>query len=296
MSATHEFTYRVTGRSHGHRPGAHAGMSIGAGQLFASHRRLIDHPDPRRLDVRASLRDLHGQWLVRVARQRVAVPVHAIVDASASMHVGAPQRKLDVVADFIEGLGMASFRAGDPLGMAAFDALTPMARDDLAHPPQRGRGLGTMLAERLRTLKPPATAGRHFAGAALVDAAQRLRTAGREGLVFIVSDFHGIDAAAINTTLDALEPAQVVPLLVWHPDEIAAPEGTGLMPLADAESGQRRSLWMRAGLRQRWADAVNARREELQACFARRQLLLHALVNAQGSFDPEALSRHFVES
>ena len=66
---------------------------------------LYDRPDPRRLDLRASLREVRGDWLVRVNRQRVSVPVHVIVDVSASMSFGFPKPKLHVVADFVTALG-----------------------------------------------------------------------------------------------------------------------------------------------------------------------------------------------
>ena len=292
---THEFHYLVTGRSPGQRPGAHAGQSVGTGQLFASHRRLLDHPDPRRIDVRASLRDLRGEWLVRIARQRVAVPVQSIVDVSASMHVGAPRAKLGLVADFVDGLGLAAYRAGDALGMAAFDGTQPLARIDLLEPARRGRGVGTLLAQRLRELPTPPASRRTCGGLGLVDAARAVASARRGGLVFIASDFHGIDLAHIDAALDALWPAQVVPLLVWHPDETEPPAGRGLLPLADAETPRRRSLWMNASLRQRWVDGVRARRDELERAFRRRECPLHALIDARGRFDAEAMTRYFHE-
>src|SRR6202051_141067 len=69
-----EFHYRLPMRAGGSRPGSHPGSSFGAGQAFAMHARLFDHPDPRRLDLRASLRAIPAEWLVRVHFQRVAGP------------------------------------------------------------------------------------------------------------------------------------------------------------------------------------------------------------------------------
>lgn len=294
---THEFHYRLGGRHDGLRPGAHLGRSEGTGQLFTSHRRLLDHPDPRRLDVRASLRDIRGDWLVRLARPRVAVPIHVIVDVSASMHVGAPRRKLDLVADFVESLGLSAFRAGDPLGMVAFDGLHAQARDDLHRPPRRGRGVGADLAASLRALPLPDTDARKpLTAEGLLDAAQRLGSARRDALVFIASDFHGAPIEALDRVLDTLWPAQVVPLLVWHAHETAPPSGRGLLAVDDAETGQRRSLWLRPALRERWRSAVDERRAALARVFARRDSPVHALVaNARGGFDAEAMTRYFQE-
>ena len=83
-----DFQYRLPGRAGGFRPGSHPGSSFGSGQEFALHGRLFDHPDPRRIDLRASLRAVPPEWLVRVYLQRVAVPVQVLVDVSASMHFG----------------------------------------------------------------------------------------------------------------------------------------------------------------------------------------------------------------
>ncbi len=121
-----EFHYRIPRRLGAWRPGSHPATSLGAGQEFVSHMSLYHRPDPRRLDLRASLRDIRGDWLIRVNRQRAAVAVHVIVDVSASMAFGSRRPKLHVVADFVEALGRSAFRVGDALGMAAFDEVERM--------------------------------------------------------------------------------------------------------------------------------------------------------------------------
>ncbi|TAN51142.1 MAG: hypothetical protein EPN21_07340 [Methylococcaceae bacterium] len=52
--------YRVPWRYGGFRPGIHASRHAGSGQLFQRLAGLLDYPDPRRLDLRASLTDLGG--------------------------------------------------------------------------------------------------------------------------------------------------------------------------------------------------------------------------------------------
>src|SRR5690349_23635828 len=111
-----EFHYRLPRRLGAWRPGAHPASSLGAGQEFASHASLYDRPDPRRLDLRASLRDLGGGWLVRINRQRAGIAVHVVVDVSSSMRFGSGKTKLEVAADFVEALGHSAFRVGDALG------------------------------------------------------------------------------------------------------------------------------------------------------------------------------------
>jgi hypothetical protein len=282
MGAPQEFHYRLPYRVGGWRPGAHPGTRLGAGQEFVSHMSLYARPDPRRLDLRASLRDLSGNWLVRVHRQHASVTVHAIVDVSASMAFGARKTKLQVAADFVEALGQSAGRIGDAVGMLAFDAAE---RTDLFVPAVVSRGIGALMASVLRQAE---TAARGFEG--LEAAVQRI--AGRRGLAFLVSDFHW-PLGRLNAILDLLAHAYVVPVIVWDPAEIEPPAPDALAPLRDAESGARRTLWLRPKLRSRWRDAVARRRTELDGLFAARAIRPFYVV---GTFDAEAMSQYFLET
>jgi uncharacterized protein (DUF58 family) len=284
-----EFQYRLPVRVSGARPGGHRGSSVGIGQEFAAHTRLFDHPDPRRIDVRASVRTVQREWLVRVHRQRVAVPVHAVVDVSASMRFGANVTKLEVAAAFVEALGHSAFRIGDPVGMLAFD---DAAREDLFVPARHARGMGSLMAELLRDCEREPTHSTSDSSSrdiGLRDAANRL--AGRAGLVFLVSDFHW-PLTALPALLDTLTHAWVVPVVLWDRAEVEPPSHNGWMSLVDVESGEMRSMWMRDSVRERWRGAVAERRAQLAALFARHGI--RPFFN-QGAFDAEALSRYFLE-
>ena len=285
MNGTAEFHYRLPMRAGGFRPGSHPGSSFGAGQEFAMHGRLFDYPDPRRLDLRASLRAARSEWLVRVHLQRAAVPVQVIVDVSASMHFGTRQTKLQVAADFVEALGYSAFRVGDQLGMLAFDT---HARDDLFMPARYGRGVGNLLATKLRETTSDATGSGSLAG--LRRAASTL--AGRQALVFLVSDFHW-PLVELPSVLDLLVHACVVPMVVWDSAEIAPPSGGLLLAVNDAESAGQRTLWLRDSVRERWCEAVARRRAELSKLFGVRGMQPFYV---EGAFDPEAMSRYFLEA
>jgi len=295
MRAPHEFHYRFPDRVRGYRPGSHQALSTGAGQEFVSHARLYDRPDPRRLDLRASLRSIDGDWLVRVNRQRASVSVHAVVDVSESMRFGA-RSKLEVAGEFVESLGVSAFRTGDAAGMLAFDG---DERPDLFVPARVSRGAGSLMAEKLGevvragSLKPigpgRARVASHAAGRGLERAAAHL--VGREGLVFIVSDFHW-PLDSVPRVLDLLARAAVVPLVVWDRAEIEPPTDSGFALLNDAESGARRSLWLRPALRNRWRKAVAERRAELRRVFSAGNVRPFYL---SGAFDAEGLSRYFME-
>ncbi len=298
MRAAQEFHYRLPHRVRGHRPGSHPGLTFGAGQEFVSHMSLYDRPDPRRLDLRASLRSLTGEWLVRVNRQRAGLSVHAVVDVSASMSFGAAP-KLQAVADFLESLGVSAFRTGDALGMLAFDSTE---RADLFIPPRIGRGVGSVMAARIRQVQTAAAA----AAAAVngVDAGARgmsggrgleqalLRLAGREGLVFIVSDFHW-PLDRLGAALDLLAHASVVPLIFWDRAEIEPPAQNGFALLRDTETGAPRTLWLRPKLRNLWREAVARRRAELDSLFASKFV---RPVYFDSEFDAEVLSKYFFEA
>lgn len=281
MSQSHAFHYKVPRRSAGWRPGSHPGSSLGTGQEFVSHGRLYDWPDPRRLDLRASLREVRGDWLVRINRQRVSMPVHVIADVSGSMCFGRSRSKLQVVADFVEALGQSAFRVGDPLGMVAFDA---HEREDLFVPALLSRGTGTLMASALRHCD-----GSAGGIAGLEEAASRL--AGHNGLVFLASDFHfALDR--LDEVLDLLAPAFIVPMIVLDPAETDPPRTNALLAVQDVETGARRTLWLRPSVRDRWRDSVARRRFELDQLFAARAIRPFRVC---GAFEGEALSRYFFE-
>ena len=282
-----EFVYRVPGVPGGARPGAHRGRGLGPGLDVAAHRRLFDQPDPRRLDLRASLADPRREWLVRTTRQRAAVTLEAIVDVSASMHAGVAgggRSSLALAADFLAALGYSAFRGGDAVGLAAFDRLP---REDLARPPRSGRGAGPAMVEAIGACRAESAVGGGLDG--LVGCAERL--AGRRALVFVVSDFH-FDLDGLPRALERFGDATVVPLVPWQPLELEPPAGRGWVALGDAESGRRRHVWLREGTRRRWRERAAARRRAIDDAFAARGA---TPFHMHGRFDAEALSRHFLE-
>ncbi|MDR5782556.1 VWA domain-containing protein [Caballeronia sp. LZ065] len=280
-----EFHYRLPGRASGFRPGSHPGTSFGAGQEFAMHARLFDHPDPRRLDLRASQRAVPPQWLVRLHLQRVAVPVQVLVDVSASMRFGAQRPKLDLAAEFVEALCYSAFRAGDQVGLLGFDH---DVREDLFMPARHGRGVGDEMGQRLRTCSVSAIPANPATG--LVRALERL--AGRRGLVFLVSDFHW-PLEVLDAALDRLVHARLVPMVVWDTAETEPPANGRFLQVRDIEDGRRRALWLRPAMAQQWRDNVAKRRAELSGVLRKRGATPFFI---EGAFDAEALSRYFLET
>jgi uncharacterized protein (DUF58 family) len=278
-SVVREFHYRIGAPALGHFPGHHRSRSGDSGFEFRGHADLLDAPDPRRLDLHASLRDPFGGWIVRVYSQRKSIPVVVVADLSASMAFRGHERKLDVVADFTESLAWSAWRTGDSFGFVGCDA---EVRADLHLPQGRARGAGSALAQSLRALTPTAGSARGLLAAHPHLPRQR-------ALVFLVSDFH-LPAGEVATLLHSLAQHDVVPVVVWDPLEFGSGAPRGLAPLVDLETGQRRMVWWRASLREKWQAQHAAHRAALLQLFGAQRM---KPLFIEGGFDADAVTRHF---
>lgn len=282
MTATRsgEFLYRIPGRPASLRPGAHPSRLDGGSGVFLGLQSLLSRPNPRRIDLRRSLTDPSGQWLVRNMSERVSVPVQVVADLSASM--GTPD-KHEAVACLVESTGLSAWRTGDPFGFIGADRTV---RDEWFRPAAHNRGAGSRMAELLRSTP--------FDGAnaiGLLDAARYLGK--RRALVLLASDFH-FDLAVVQGLLASLAGHFVVPIVVWGAAESTSriPD-RGLVDLADSENAAHRFLWLRPKLAARIRGALQQRRADLRATFARFGL---RAIFVDGGFDPDDLTHHFLGS
>jgi len=274
-----EVHYRVDAPVAGHFPGHHRSRRGDSGFEFRGHASLLDAPDPRRLDLHASLRDPFGDWRVRIYSQRKSIPVTVVADLSASMGFSGQVPKLAVLADLVESLAWSAWRTGDSFGFVGCDSAV---RADLLQPQSRARGVGGEVARKLRLLHPE---GRDAHG--LVDAPSRLSR--QRTLLFLVSDFH-LPLDVIAELLDALVLHEVVPTVLWDPLEFTLSVKRGLVQVMDPESGHQRLVWWRPALRARWEAAHAQRRDALLQLFRSRRL---RPLFIEGGYDAEAVTRHF---
>jgi uncharacterized protein (DUF58 family) len=212
-------------------------------------------PDPRRIDVRASLRDPFGQLLVRVCSQKTSVPVYAVGDLSASMGVVVGLRKLDLVAGFVVALGYSAYRTGDPFGIVGSDR---GVRDDVSLPLARAKSVGPVLGGRLRGLTE---LGRGSEG--LSEAVRRLPS--QRALVFVVSDFQ-FPMALWEQAMTDLTGHVVVPVVISDSRESRDLPGFGIAQALDADTGARRTLLMCPALRERIRERYAGHRRRLARC------------------------------
>ena len=212
----------------------------------------------------------------------MSVPVVMLADLSASMAFVGRQRRADVLADFTESLAWAAYKTGDSFSFIGADAGLPTA---WWLPATRQRGAGIGLGRRLR--------GHAFDGPGR-DSAEGLRDAHRllprrRCLVFLVSDFHW-PADQLDAVLDSLVGHEVVPVVLWDRSEFELPERHGLAWLEDAETRQRRLLWLRPALAQRWSGRLAQAKVALTQQVQRRRWRPLFLVDG---FDANAVTAHF---
>jgi len=276
-----EFHYEIPWSIVSNRPGHHRSHHPGSGFEFHRHAPLLEHPDPRRIDLHASLNDPLGSWVVRVFRQRSAIPVYLLADVSASMGFTGRRRKLDVLADFTAAAAYSAYRTGDAFGFIACDA-TPHA--DMRLPLTRMKGAGTLVSDWLQRFQP---SGDSAAG--LLEAA---RTLGRSrALVFIASDFH-FPLELLRMLLLALSNHYVVPVVLWDRDEFPSSSRPGMGTLLDSETGRARVLLLRPSLQRRLAQAFSERQRTLQEVFLNHNVRPLLLLDG---FDADRVTQYFLD-
>ncbi|MBH0237881.1 DUF58 domain-containing protein [Methylobrevis albus] len=246
------------GRLGGWMPGRHRGRNPGAGGSFAGYASLIDHPDARRIDLRASLRDPVGTVLVRRFRQDVAAAMYILVDRSGSMAISGRADRPALAALIAGGLARAAERSGDRVGLLMAGATI---RDGGILPAVRRRGIGVEIAAAVAAAEP---AGAGISG--LIAAAELIPP--RRAVVFIVSDF-SFSPEILDALLGALAVHDVRPIRLVDGAVDAPLPAFGLVELFDLEQRRRRLVLMRPKLAAAFRAAAAAHAAAVDAVFSR---------------------------
>jgi uncharacterized protein (DUF58 family) len=204
------------GRVRGERLGERKGVSID----FADFREYAEGDDLRHLDWNVLAR--LGHAVVKTYQEEEDLPVHLLVDASASMAFGSPS-KLEAAARAANALGHVALQGGDVIH-----------RHRLGHPGPREPALrGRASAGRLRQWlsRLEATGGK-----GLAEGIRAFASSGRSpGLCVIVTD--GLDpgvAAAVKALGERGHEVWFVQVL----SEVELdPDVEGDLVLVDSESG-----------------------------------------------------------
>ncbi|MBY6240861.1 DUF58 domain-containing protein [Methylosinus sp. Sm6] len=248
MTAPLDIAYRPRGRFRSNRIGSHSSSEVGGFGVFRDQTPFLRHPDARRIDVRATLRDPFGETYVRRFEQRQAIDIYAIADLSASMAFGA---KFDLMAELCGTLAFSANRVGDRFGLIGCDHAL---RQDAFIPATASRSLALRAAERLRAARCSGEGARGF-----LDAAAALGASRR--LVFLISDFRW-PAELTNGVFAAFAHHDAIPVAIVDSNEERPPRW-GLLELVDAETGARRLTAMRPSLQARWIEQERRRLDEI---------------------------------
>jgi len=275
-------SYRTRERAEGVLIGAHRGRSTGGQGVFLDQVSYLRQPDPRRIDLRLTLRDPFENVYVRRYEQRLAIALCAIVDLSRSMRFEGTARKMTLVGDLCVSLARSAHELGDAFGLVGCDTTI---RDDFIFPATRHRATEAVIARQFRDFVPE-----QRSAAGLLDAARYL--AGKRKLVFLISDFQ-FPLSETEAILESMSRHDIVPIMVSDSAEDSELPSFGLIDLQDLESGAGKVAFMRPALRRRWHAAAEERRNQLGRLFLRYGRPPFEL---KDEFDAAALSRHLLET
>jgi uncharacterized protein (DUF58 family) len=257
-NAHSDLPYRIIWRSRALRQGAHRSTHAGAGGVFRDLASLLAYRDPRRIDLRQTMRDPFGGLHVRRFEERSQIGVTMLLDVSGSMGFEGATRKMRLAAELAQVFAASVRRAGDTFALYGADETV---RKELSVPPQRSRVGEDQMVAAIRTYVP-----RRKDASGLVEAA---RLVGRKrNLVLIVSDFL-FSEIEIEALFEALSAHDVVPIRISDSRESAELPSWGLLELADLETGRRRLVAMRPSLRAVWQRRIEARRSFFRSLAAR---------------------------
>jgi uncharacterized protein (DUF58 family) len=273
-----EFHYQVPWRTSSAHPGRHASLYSGGEHEFHGHAPLLSRPEPHNIDVHASLLDPFQQFVVRTFRQRGVITVNLIADLSASMGF---HNKMETLARFTELAAFSAYRSGDYFAfMGCGRELIPQ----LYLPPRWYKGGAPELAEQLRSYLPAAPDCRGLLN--MADYCPRHRS-----LIFLISDFH-FPLRETAEIFDSLLKHDVIPVILWHPEEYQNLPEWGLVRLQDPETRRDRQLLMRPALKQKIVDGFAAKREQLKHLslrYGRQPFFLNE------AFQADQITRYFYE-
>jgi hypothetical protein len=279
-----EFSYRFPDKVFGHVPGAHSGTALGSGDRFAGFADLFDYPDPRRLDIRASIRQQAAElgqqqrWLVKRYQQRASITLWLLADISQSMTVASVNHER--LAKLAHMIAHSAIGLGDRFAMAAFDSEW---RQDVTIMPTTQRSMPAYAVERLMEAADPSQPGAD----GLIQTSELINN--KRALVFLASDFC-FDISLLEKSLRKLSQYAVVPVIWRHDDVDHFPSHAGWTEMRDAETGQRHSVWMRSSMKKRWQQQMADHFAAVEACLMRYRI---RPLYVDGDIQPQQLTEYF---
>ncbi|HEY0906083.1 MAG TPA: hypothetical protein VGE17_02695, partial [Methylophilus sp.] len=178
-------------------------------------------------------------------------------------------------------VAQSATRNTDPVGFIGFD--DELREDWLCTLSSRPHSM-LELADKLENHLPA-----EVGAAALLESAQLLPR--ERALIFLVSDFH-MPLEHLEASLLLMLRHQIVPVVLWNSQEYKNLPEFGVASITDPETGERRTLFLRASYRQRILDAFNARRQAIIDLFMKFDMQPFFV---EDQFDADLLSDYFYQ-
>jgi len=274
-----EFSYHISWRSRGRHSGSHSSTQRGMGMEFRGHTTLLSYPDPRRIDIRQTIRDPLEQVYVRIFNQKSATPVFAIADLSGSMNFGGKQSKVVLTSKIASAIAMSATHNSDPFGFIGFD---DVVREDWLCTQSFRAHQALELTAALKNFEPEQV------GSAGLNDVNRFLPRERS-LIFLISDFH-MPINELEDSLSLMMQHHVVPIVLWDSSEYKNLPEFGITSVTDCETGEKRTLFLRKDMRANIVASFEARRAEIEALFMKFDM---APFFVEGDFDADALTEYF---
>ncbi|SDK13324.1 hypothetical protein SAMN05192566_0253 [Methylophilus rhizosphaerae] len=285
------FFYKTNWRSKSYHAGATLTPHHGNGSDFAGFASLLACPDPKRIDIRASVRTVPRQWLVRAYLERAAIRVYAIVDVSSSMFFNGTANMRQQVTEFVSSLAWSATRQGDAFGMRAANDIPQEALQVLpTFQPGTAHAVARQLTRYWQQQEAAGDVQGHRASAmpAVMEAIGPQRA-----LVFLLSDFYWPETL-MQQTLKAGQPHDVIPVILRDRTATEGLPAFGWARLRDMETGEERSWMLRRSLHQQIAAHARQQTQILNTKFlkagTRSPLWLYP------GWRAEDISRHLMET
>lgn len=278
---TRAFSYHIPWRSRSVHAGFHRGTQRGMGDEFKGVVSLIDYPDPRRMDLRQTLRDPYEQIQVKLFNQNNITPIYAVCDLSSSMQFGGKTTKLDLVKQIATSIANSALETGDMFGFIPYAcSVLEDLTCSLSHPTE----------ETFKLIqRASAYQNMRVSSEGVLEVPQYLSI--NKGLVFWVSDFH-MPTSLIEQAMNVLSAHQVIPVVLWDEREYKKLPKFGFGNLIDPETGYHRTIFFRESVKKQFELAFVKRKQELKALFSRFE---SQAIFFNDKYDSEVMSEYFLD-
>lgn len=239
------------------RAGSFRSRMRGPGFDFDEHRAYRAGDDVRRIDWNVTAR-LNAPY-VRETHAERELNVMIAVDVSRSMMLGTGKYSKKEIQLLLAGcLVFSSLSDQINTGFLSFS--------DRVHdfyPPRRNRVQAWRFLEQLWAMPPSAGETGILSAVRHLDSHFR-----QEGVVFLISDFLTAENLADSRELKILAARHdIIAVVIEDALELELPGGNTAVELKDIETGRRKRIGLGASQRQRYAEAMQQRRQQLVDAF-----------------------------